>query len=71
MPDSWKKAALRPLFLFHNIFVQPVADFAQAAQAVGALPVTLGPRILRTETAAIAALAMAMLRFGDAGGAVE
>lgn len=44
---------------------------AQAAQAVGALPVTLGPRILRTETAAIAALAMAMLRFGDAGGAVE
>ncbi len=44
---------------------------AQAAQASGALPVTLGPRILRTETAAIAALAMAMLRFGDAGGAVE
>lgn len=40
---------------------------AEAAQAAGALPVTLGPRILRTETAAIAALAMAMLRFGDAG----
>lgn len=42
---------------------------AQAAQAAGALPLTLGPRILRTETAAIASVAMIMLRFGDTGGA--
>ena len=41
---------------------------AERAQQVGALPITLGPRILRTETAAIASLAMVMLRLGDAGG---
>lgn len=41
---------------------------AERAQAAGALPITLGPRILRTETAAIATLAMLMLHMGDAGG---
>ena len=41
---------------------------AERAQQAGALPITLGPRILRTETAAIASLAMVMLRLGDAGG---
>lgn len=44
------------------------APEAKRAQEAGALPVTLGPRILRTETAAIASIAMAMLRFGDTGG---
>lgn len=44
---------------------------AARAQEAGAQPVTLGPRILRTETAAIAALAMVMLRLGDAGGEAE
>ena len=41
---------------------------AEKAETAGALPVTLGPRILRTETAAIATIAMTMLRFGDTGG---
>lgn len=45
-------------------------DAGEATRAVdaGAQAVTLGPRILRTETAAIASIAMVMLRFGDAGG---
>lgn len=36
-------------------------------QRLGAWPVRLGPRILRTETAAVAACAMAMLLWGDMG----
>ena len=37
----------------------------QAAAAAGFLPVSLGPRILRTETAALAALTVLQLEFGD------
>ena len=37
----------------------------QAMQAVGARVVTLGPRILRTETAAVTAAALAMSLWGD------
>ena len=40
-------------------------DEVSALEAVGALPVTLGPRILRTETAAIAAATLAMGCWGD------
>ncbi|HEY3785544.1 MAG TPA: 16S rRNA (uracil(1498)-N(3))-methyltransferase [Steroidobacteraceae bacterium] len=36
-----------------------------AAQAAGFLPVRLGPRVLRTETAAVTALAVLQQRFGD------
>jgi len=39
----------------------------RALEESGAKQVTLGPRILRTETAAIAACAMAMLLWGDIG----
>ncbi|MBQ8507527.1 MAG: 16S rRNA (uracil(1498)-N(3))-methyltransferase [Clostridia bacterium] len=39
----------------------------RALEEAGAKQVTLGPRILRTETAAIAACAMAMLLWGDIG----
>ena len=39
----------------------------QAAQAVGFLPVSLGPRILRTETAAIVAAALVQSYLGDLG----
>ncbi|MDE3228771.1 MAG: 16S rRNA (uracil(1498)-N(3))-methyltransferase, partial [Chloroflexota bacterium] len=42
-------------------------DEVAAAQAAGALPVTLGPRILRAETAAIVAAALAL----DALGALD
>ena len=38
-----------------------------ALLARGATPVTLGSRILRTETAAIAAVTMLMMKFGDIG----
>ena len=38
-----------------------------ALKAIGARAITLGPRILRTETAAVAACAMAMLLWGDIG----
>ena len=37
----------------------------EAAVAAGFLPVRLGPRVLRTETAAIAALALLQRAFGD------
>ena len=38
-----------------------------ALEELGAKQITLGPRILRTETAAITAVAMAMLLWGDIG----
>jgi 16S rRNA (uracil1498-N3)-methyltransferase len=37
------------------------------AKVAGFLPVSLGPRILRTETAAVAALALLQSRWGDLG----
>jgi len=39
----------------------------QAIEEIGARQITLGPRILRTETAAVASCAMAMLLWGDIG----
>lgn len=39
----------------------------EAVEAVGAKQITLGPRILRTETAAVASCTMAMLLWGDIG----
>lgn len=48
-----------------GIFIGPEGGFAQeeieAAEAAGVLPVTLGRRILRTETAAICAMSIVML----------
>lgn len=41
----------------------------EMAQWRGVIPVTLGPRILRTETAGLAALAMVLYEWGDLGGA--
>lgn len=38
-----------------------------AAQARGAVPVSLGPRILRTETAALAAISVVLYQWGDLG----
>ena len=39
-----------------------------AAAAVGWLPTALGPRVLRTETAAVIAAALCQYRWGDLGG---
>ena len=41
------------------------AEEVQALEALGARQITLGPRILRTETAAVASVAMAMTLWGD------
>ncbi|MBO8128546.1 MAG: 16S rRNA (uracil(1498)-N(3))-methyltransferase [Peptococcaceae bacterium] len=41
---------------------------AAAAQAAGAVPVSLGPRILRTETAGVVAAALVLYEWGDLGG---
>lgn len=41
------------------------ADEIAALQAAGAIPVRLGPRVLRTETAAVAALAAMQTLWGD------
>lgn len=40
----------------------------EAARAKGITPVTLGPRILRTETAGLAVLTMVLYQWGDLGG---
>ena len=37
-------------------------------ESLGAVPVTMGPRILRTETAALAALTVVLYHHGDVGG---
>jgi 16S rRNA (uracil1498-N3)-methyltransferase len=43
-------------------------DEAQAVQEAGGKAVTLGPRILRAETAAVAAVTVAQYENGDLGG---
>ena len=43
------------------------ANEIAAIEAIGAKQISLGPRILRTETAAIAACSLAMLLWGDLG----
>jgi 16S rRNA (uracil1498-N3)-methyltransferase len=54
------------------IFIGPEGGFTAgevaAAQAAGVRPVTLGPRILRTETAGMAVITMVLYRWGDLGG---
>ena len=54
------------------VFIGPEGGFAPGevgrARAHGVRTVTLGPRILRTETAGLAVLAMVMYQWGDLGG---
>ena len=51
------------------LLVGPAGGFAEAEQerlrAAGFLPASLGPRILRAETAAVAAVAIAQALWGD------
>ena len=54
------------------ILIGPEGGFAEtevafAQEKLGAKSVSLGPRILRTETAALAALTMVLAHFGDLG----
>ena len=54
-----------------TVLIGPEGGLAEAEQAAalaaGYTPVRLGPRVLRTETAAIAALALLQREFGDLG----
>lgn len=54
------------------VFIGPEGGFDPAEVALarqrGVLPVSLGPRILRTETAGLAVVAMVMYELGDLGG---
>ncbi len=71
--ESWKarlagRTGIRSLALL----VGPEGGFTEAelaqALAAGVIPVSLGPRILRSETAGLAATALAMFCWGDLGG---
>lgn len=54
------------------VFIGPEGGFTAAevelARSRGVRPVTLGPRILRTETAGLAVTAIILYQFGDLGG---
>ncbi|HHY71460.1 MAG TPA: 16S rRNA (uracil(1498)-N(3))-methyltransferase [Thermoanaerobacterales bacterium] len=54
------------------VFIGPEGGFSideiKKAKAAGAVPVSLGSRILKTETAAVAACSMIMYELGDMGG---
>ncbi|MHB9144132.1 MAG: 16S rRNA (uracil(1498)-N(3))-methyltransferase [Symbiobacteriia bacterium] len=62
-----RQTALREVWLF----IGPEGGFSQAealqARAAGLVPVSLGPRILRTETAGLAAAVMVLFALGDLG----
>lgn len=53
------------------LFIGPEGGFSEAeaaqARAAGLIPVSLGPRILRTETAGLAAAVMVLFALGDLG----
>lgn len=54
-----------------GLIIGPEGDFTQAEKALllsaGAVPVSLGPRVLRAETAAVVACALALHTLGDLG----
>lgn len=55
------------------VLIGPEGGFSEeevdVARRAGAVPVSLGPRILRTETAGITALSLILYELGDLGGA--
>jgi 16S rRNA (uracil1498-N3)-methyltransferase len=55
------------------VFIGPEGGFSEEeiakARQAGVIPVSLGPRILRTETAGLAVLTMLLYEWGDLGGA--
>jgi 16S rRNA (uracil1498-N3)-methyltransferase len=54
-----------------SVIIGPEGGFSQsevaALQELGALPITLGPRILRTETAGLVAATVLLYHFGELG----
>jgi len=67
-----KKALAEKTAKNYLLLVGPEGGFSNQeliiSQKHGALVVTMGPRILRTETASLAAVAMIMYEYGDMGG---
>lgn len=57
------------------VFIGPEGGFSREetdlARARGVVPVSLGPRILRTETAGIVAVAIVLYELGDLGGTAD
>lgn len=68
---KWSSRSTSGQPLSPSIFIGPEGGFAPAevemAKRYGILPVTLGPRILRAETAALAAIAVVLYHFGEMG----
>jgi 16S rRNA (uracil1498-N3)-methyltransferase len=69
-PEAQQRiGAVGPAATAGSVLVGPEGGFTdeeqQAAMAAGFTPVRLGPRVLRTETAAIVALALLQREFGD------
>jgi 16S rRNA (uracil1498-N3)-methyltransferase len=66
-----KDAASRPQEVW--VFIGPEGGLdpeeIELAKSKGVIPVSLGPRILRTETAGLAVLTMVLYQWGDLGGA--
>ena len=73
--DRPLQAALQDIIAGHNVLLVtgPEGGFsegeAREATAAGFQPATLGPRILRAETAALTALAVSLYQAGEMGGA--
>jgi len=69
--DYEKSGSLNELY----IFIGPEGGFTAAEVSMacshGVKPVTLGPRILRTETAGLAVMAMILYQFGKLGGQID
>lgn len=66
-PASRDQADSRPIYLVIGPEGGLAAEEVQELKKSGGLPLTLGPRILRTETAGLAALAVVMFAWGDLG----
>ncbi len=69
---SVSRPGLRPRPFSVSLFIGPEGGFCPEevswAQRYGIVPVSLGPRILRAETAGLAATAAILYEFGDLGG---
>lgn len=65
--DPRDQADSRPIYLVIGPEGGLAAEEVQELKNSGGLPLTLGPRILRTETAGLAALAVVMFAWGDLG----
>jgi 16S rRNA (uracil1498-N3)-methyltransferase len=71
--DAWKERLASKIGVHTvSLFVGPEGGFAEAemklAGQAGVVCVSLGPRILRAETAGLTAVALALFQWGDLGG---